>query len=87
MPIKKSHSCWTSCWRSQLFCLFEKRGLHTEWDRHTCEGKNRQSMICLPDSQESLELQKDWKTIKLRIFNTNVKSVLLYGSGTWRMTQ
>ena len=27
------------------------------------------------------------KTTKLRIFNSNVKSVLLYGSETWRMTE
>ena len=40
-----------------------------------------------------LSLKKVWssreigKSTKMRIFNTNVKSVLLYGSETWRLTQ
>ena len=46
----------------------------------------RTSTNCLPDSQESLELQKIEKSTKLRIFNINVKSVLLYGPETWIMT-
>ena len=71
---------------SQFFYLFLKHGWHTGWDRRRCEDRNRQSTNLL------LILKKVWsskeigKSTKLKIFNTNGKSVLLYGSETRRMT-
>ena len=47
-------------------------------------GKGRTDFLILKKVWSSREMEK---STKLRIFNTNVKSVLLYGSKVWRMTQ
>ena len=47
-------------------------------------GKARSAFNTLASIRRSREITT---TTKLRIFNSNVKSVLLYGSETWRMTQ
>ena len=47
-------------------------------------GKARQAFIALKPIWNSTEISN--KT-KIRLFNTNVKSVLLYGSETWRVTK
>ena len=58
----------------------------TDEDVRARIGKEIQT--CLPDSQESLELQRElkkWKSAKLRILHTSVKSVLHYGFPIWNM--
>ncbi|CAH8553174.1 unnamed protein product [Heterobilharzia americana] len=47
-------------------------------------GKARQAFISLKPVWRSSALSM---RNKIRIFNTNVKSVLLYGSETWRVTK
>ena len=47
-------------------------------------GKARSTLNTLASIWRSREITT---TTKLRIFNCNVKSVLLYGSETWRMTE
>ena len=47
-------------------------------------GKARSAFKTLGSIWRSREITT---TTKLRIFNSNVKSVLLYGSETWRMTE
>jgi len=47
-------------------------------------GKARTAFIMLKNTWSSREISI---STKLRIFNSNVKSVLLYGSETWRMTK
>ena len=47
-------------------------------------GKARAAFVMLKNTWTSREIST---TTKLRIFNSNVKSVLLYGSETWRMTK
>ena len=47
-------------------------------------GKARSAFNTLANIWRSREITT---TTKLRIFNSNVKSVLLYGSQTWRMTE
>ena len=47
-------------------------------------GKARSAFNTLASIWRSREITT---TTKLRIFNSNVKSVLLYGSETWRMTE
>ena len=46
-------------------------------------GKARTAYLLLKNIWRSREIQQ---TTKIRIFNSNVKSVLLYGSETWRIT-
>ena len=48
-------------------------------------GKARSAFNTLASIWRSREITTT--TTKLRIFNSNVKSVLLYGSETWRMTE
>ena len=47
-------------------------------------GKARAAFVMLENIWASKEIST---RIKLRIFNSNVKSVLLYGSETWRKTK
>ena len=47
-------------------------------------GKARVAFIILKNIWASKEIAT---STKVRIFNTNVKSILLYGSETWRMTK
>ncbi|VDP24055.1 unnamed protein product [Schistosoma margrebowiei] len=46
-------------------------------------GKARKAFLQLKNIWNSKQLSTN---IKVRIFNTNVKAVLLYGSETWRTT-
>ncbi|CAH8633964.1 unnamed protein product [Heterobilharzia americana] len=73
--------------RSNLLHLSRK--LCFNYRRHTrgCQiriGKARQAFISLKPVWRSSALSM-WN--KIPIFNTNVKSVLLYGSETWRVTK
>ncbi|KAK7112952.1 hypothetical protein V1264_012324 [Littorina saxatilis] len=56
----------------------------TDRDVAARTGKARAAYIMLKNIWASREISI---TTKLRIFNSNVKSVLLYGSETWRMTK
>ena len=50
------------------------------------QSKDTESKTCLHHVENNLESKKKMYT-KLRIFNYNVKTVLFYGSETWRSTQ
>ena len=56
----------------------------TESDVTARVGKARAAFIILRNIWSSKEISL---TTKVRIFNSNVKSILLYGSETWRMTK
>lgn len=57
-----------------------------ETDEHVLAriGKARNAFNILANIRRSREITT---ATKIRIFNSNVKSVLLYGSETWRMTE
>ena len=65
-----------------LGSIVDKKG-GTEANTETRIGKARNAFV---------QLQGVWKSskislrTKLRLFNSNVKAVLLYGSGTWKTT-
>lgn len=44
--------------------------------------RKKQNNLCY----RKTSLQRSQKNTKTRIFNSNVKSILLYGSDTWRLT-
>lgn len=56
----------------------------TDEDIKSRIGKARAAFIMLKNIWASKEIRT---STKIRIFNSNVKSVLLYGSETWRMTK
>ena len=56
----------------------------TEADVKTRIGKERAAFHILRNVWKSRVIGK---TTKIRLFNTNVKSVLLYGAETWRMNK
>ena len=56
----------------------------TDQDVKARTGKARAAFVMLKNIWASTEIRT---TTKLRIFNANVKSVLLYGAETWRMTK
>ena len=66
-----------------LGSIIDKQG-GTEADVKSRIGKARKAFAQLRNVWKSGILGRN---IKLRIFNTNVKSVLLYGSETWRLTK
>ena len=65
-----------------LGSIFDKQG-GTDADVRVRTGKARGAFIQLKNIWSSRDLAI---TTKIRIFNTNVKSVLLYGAETWRTT-
>ena len=66
-----------------LGSIIDKKG-GTEADVKTRIGKARTAFFQLNNVWKSGVLGT---TTKIRIFNSNVKSVLLYGSETWRLTK
>ena len=56
----------------------------TDRDVNTRIGKARTAFMMLKNIWNSTQIKK---TTKLRIFNSNVKTVLLYGCETWRTTK
>ena len=56
----------------------------SDWDIQAKIGKTRTAFTILAPVWISKVISR--KT-KLRLFNTNVKSVLIYGSETWRATK
>ena len=56
----------------------------TDRDVSSRIGKARAAFIMLKNICASMKISM---TTKLRLFNSNVKSVLVYGSETWRMTK
>ncbi len=66
-----------------LGSILDKYG-GTDADVKSRIGKARAAFIQLKNIWTSRELSL---TTKIRIFNSNVKSVLLYGAETWRMTK
>ena len=76
-PIKEVDSF------TYLGSIIDKQG-GTDSDVTARIGKARAAFIILKNIWASREIAT---TTKVRIFNSNVKSVLLYGSETWRMTK
>ena len=66
-----------------LGSVVDKQG-GTDRDVSSRIGKARAAFIILKNIWASMKISR---TTKFRIFNSNVKSVLLYGSETWRMTK
>ena len=66
-----------------LGSIIDKQG-GTDSDVTARVGKARAAFIILKNIWASREIAT---ATKVRIFNSNVKSVLLYGSETWRMTK
>ena len=62
----------------------EKKNGDTEEDVKTRIQKARVAFIMLRNIWRAKQIKLN---TKLRIFNSNVKAVLLYGSETWRSTQ
>ena len=56
----------------------------TEWDVLVRIGKARTAFLLLRPVWRSKEISL---RTKLRIFKTNVKTVLMYGAETWRVTK
>ncbi|VDP81394.1 unnamed protein product [Schistosoma mattheei] len=65
-----------------LGSIMDERGM-SDADIKSRIGKARTSFLQLKNIWNSKELSNN---IKVTIFNTNVKTVLLYGAGTWRTT-
>lgn len=76
-PIKEVDSF------TYLGSIIDKQG-GTDSDVTARVGKARAAFIILKNIWASREIATP---TKVRIFNSNVKSVLLYGSETWRMTK
>ena len=68
-----------------LGSIVSKKG-STDEDIRARIGKARQAFAMLRPIWRSTALTTKTKT-KLRIFESNVKAVLLYGSETWRLTK
>ena len=66
-----------------LGCIINVQG-GTDRDVKTRIGKARRAFLQLQTIWKSRELSQP---TKIRIFNSNVKSVLLYGAETWRITK
>ena len=66
-----------------LGSVVDKQG-GTDRDVSSRIGKARAAFIMLKNIWASMKISM---TTKLRLFNSNVKSVLLYGSETWRLTK
>ena len=66
-----------------LGSVVDKHG-GTDRDVSSRIGKARAAFIMLKNIWASMKISM---TTKLRLFNSNVKSVLLYGSETWKMTK
>ena len=66
-----------------LGCIVDTRG-GTEADVKTIISKARAAFHILRNAWKSWVIGK---TTKIRLFNANVKSVLLYGAETWRMNK
>ena len=66
-----------------LGSLVDRQG-GTDQDVKARTGKARAAFIMLKNVCASQEIRM---TTKMRIFNANVKTVLLYGAETWRMTK
>ncbi len=66
-----------------LGSIVDTRG-GTEADAKTIISKARAAFHILRNMWKSMVIGK---TAKIRLFNANVKSVLLYGAETWRMNK
>ena len=68
---------------------FHVFGKHHSWTRRIgcrCEGEDWQSKDSISTAKNIWNSKQLLANIKVRIFNTNVKTVLLYGAETWRTT-
>ena len=79
-------------YRERRLLYFPRERDSWRWRNRTrCAGEDWQSQNNIPPA--FLLLRPVWRSkeislrTKLRIFNTNVKSVLMYGAETWRVTK